>query len=224
MSAASPYIPSKDALYDSWSANFSSLIALSPASYGLASGDAAAITAAYAAWHAAYLLVTSPSTKTKATVQAKNTERVNSLAILRPYAQQIANNAGISADTKTAVGVNPRTSVPTPIAAPTTYPTLTISSALPLQHVMRYRDSLASPSVKSKPYGAAAAILFGLPSATVVTDPTTLQFLASNTKSPFLQTWPSGDVGKTAYYAARWITRKGLLGPWGPIVSFVIAG
>lgn len=223
MPALPPYIPPTDAALDAWLTNFSSLATASPATYGLASGDASAIAAAVAAWHTAYLLVTSPSTKTAATVSSKNTQRVNVLAIVRPYAQNISLNAGVANTNKTAIGVNPRTSTPQPITTPTTYPVLSIVNALPLQHVIRYRDQLASPSVKSKPYGVTQMFLYGTASPTVITDPTLLIFLGAQTKSPLAQTWPSSAKGEIAYYAARWATRKGLVGPWSPIAAFVVA-
>ena len=113
--------------------------------------------------------------------------------------------------------------VPTPVTTPTTYPSLTISAALALQHVLRYRDQLASPSQKSKPYGVIGVHIFGTASATPITDPTILLFLAQATKSPFLQSWPSAAKGLPAYYAARYVTRKGLIGPWSPIVSMTVA-
>ena len=223
MPALAPYIPPKDADFNNWLGNFSTLITASPGTYGLTSGDATAIAAQVAAWEAAYALVTSPTTKTKTTVQAKNAEKITVLATVRPYAQNIGLNAGVSSANKIALGVNPRTSTPVPITVPTTYPVLSITQALPLQHVLHYRDQLASPSVKSKPYGVTGLLLYGTASATVITDPSVLIFLGLQTKSPLLQSWPSGDVGQKAYYAARWATRKGLVGPWSPIASFTIA-
>ena len=223
MPALPPYIPAKDASLNSWSANFSTLITASPATYGLVSGDASAIATVVAEWAAAYALVVSPTTKTASTVSAKNIAKIALLATVRPYAQQISLNAGVSASNKTAVGVNPRTSVPTPITTPTTYPSLTINTALSLQHVVRYRDSTSSPSVKSKPYGVIGVQLYATASATAITDPTLLAYQQTAPKSPFLQSWPAGDVGMKAYYAARYVTRKGLFGPWSPVVSFTIA-
>jgi hypothetical protein len=32
-----------------------------------------------------------------------------------------------------------------------------------------------------------------------------------------------GTAGKNIYIAARWQTKKGLLGPWSPIISYVSA-
>ena len=131
MAALPPYIPSRDSKLDLWANNFQTLIAANPALYGLMAADAVIITAAYDTWNAAYLLVTSPSTKTAMTVSAKNTARVTMLAILRPYATNISLNAGVASGDKTALGVNPRTSTPSPITAPTTNPVLYLQSAVP---------------------------------------------------------------------------------------------
>ena len=223
MPALPPYIPAKDAMFNHWLVNFSGLITANPPLYGLTPSDATAIAAPTATWVAAYALVTSPTTKTASSVQAKNVARVNANAIARPYAQQISLNQGVSPDNKIALGLNPRTPTPTPITTPTTHPVLTIVSAPPLQHIVRYVDQMASPSVKSKPYGVIQLQIFGQVSATPITDPTTLPLLQVSTKSPFLQSWPSGASGMRAYYAARWATRKGLVGPWSPIVSFIVA-
>ena len=208
MPALAPYIPAKDSAFSSWLANFSTLITASPATYGLTSGDATAIAAQETTWAAAYALVTSPSTKTAETVSAKNVARINAQATVRPYAQTIVLNAGVSNSAKIALGLNPRTSTPIPITTPTTYPALTIVSALPLQHIIRYRDQLASPSVKSKPYGVTQMQLYGSTSITPITDPALLDFLGVNTKSPFAQTWASADVGQRAYYACLLYTSR----------------
>lgn len=224
MPALPPYIPPKDADLATWSLNFATLIVASPGTYGLTSGDASAINSIDTAFQAAYTIATSNSTRTPATVSAKDSAKVNLLATIRPYAQTIANNAGVSTGNKIALGINPRTSTPTPITVPTTHPVLSIVSAPPLQHIIRYRDETASPSVKSKPYGVIAVQLFATPSATAITDPAELAFIGVFTKSPALVSYASGDKGKQSYMAARWSTRTGLVGPWSPIVNFTVAG
>lgn len=223
MPALPPYIPAKDAALANWSANFSTLLTASPGTYGQTAMTAASVAAVETAWAAAYALVTSPSTKTATTVQAKNVARFNMLTTLRPVAQQISLSAGVSEGDKIAIGVNPRTSTPTPITAPTTYPAISILQSLALNHVIAYRDSLASPSVKAKPYGVVQMYLYGTASATPIIDPSLLGFLGGKTKSPFTQPWPSGAAGMKVYYAGRWALRNGVLGPFSPIVSFIVA-
>jgi hypothetical protein len=222
MPALPPYIPNRDSKFDEWLANFSTLITAAPGTYGLMAGDAANIAAAAASWHAAYLLVTSPTTKTAATVSAKNTSRVNTLAVVRPYAQTISLNQGVTSGNKIAVGVNPRTSTPSPITPPTTNPILVLQSAANLSAFIRYRDSAASVSVKAKPYGVTQIQIYGAASATIVTDPTTLPLKGTFQKSPLVLTFASGNAGQQFYTAARWATRTGGLSPWSPIINFTI--
>jgi hypothetical protein len=223
MGQLAPYIPPKDADLQTWALNFSTVLTASPASFGLVAADATTVASVYATWNAAFLAAVNPSTRTPTTIAAKDDAKILLLATVRPYAQLIANNAGVSAPNKTSIGVNPRTSVPTPIAAPATSPVLTIDQALPLQHVMRYRDQLASPTQKAKPYGAAQIQVFATVSATPITDPEALAYKFATTKSPVLVDFGADDVGKKAYYAGRWITRTGLVGPWSPITSFTVA-
>ena len=136
MPAVAPYIPAKDASLNAWLANFSALLTANPYTYAQTPAVAATVATVVAAWTAAYALVTSPTTKTKATVAAKNTEKVLVLANVRPIAQQISLSPGVTSANKTAIGVNPRTSTPAPIAAPTTYPVLSITSAHNLSVVL----------------------------------------------------------------------------------------
>jgi hypothetical protein len=222
MPSLTPYIPARNAALVAWYLNFSGLITAAPATYGLTSGDATAIAAQATTLNAGYGLITSPSTKTAATVSAFNTEKINAVALARPYAQAISLNAGVSSANKIAVGVNPRTSVPTRITAPTTTPVLTAQSASTAGIIVRYRDSTASPSVKSKPYGVIGTLIYAKASATVITDPTLLTFEGTQTKSPFQLSMPA-TAGMIVYIAARWTTKTGLLGPWSPIISYVSA-
>jgi hypothetical protein len=217
-----PYIPPKQADFDVWFANFSTLITAGPATYGLGAGEAVAIAASYASWHAAYLLATSPATKTASTVAAKDAERVLALALVRPYAVAISLAGGVSAYDKTAVGVNPRTSVPGPIAAPNSAPDVSVQSAIPLTLFMRFRDPLTSPKVKAKPYGVTRCQLFGKLSATPIVDPAALSWVMDATKSPFSLTFAGGSSGQRFYYAGRWVVRTGLVSPWSAVGDFVV--
>lgn len=222
MPASPPYIPARDADFALWADNFSALITAAPALYGLMASDAAVIATSVDAWDTAYAAAVAGDTRGPFTISAKDVQRVDTTATLRPYAQLISNNAGVTVDNKIAVGVNPRTNPPAPITTPNTNPILSVISAIQLGHQLRYRDQLASPSVKAKPYGVIAVQLFGAVSTTVVTDPSALPYLGAFTKSPLQVTWDSTAAGKQAYYAARWQTRTGLVGPWSPVVVFTV--
>jgi len=224
MPAVAPYIPVKDADLNNWLVNFDTLLTANPGLYGLTPTDALNVAGPVAAWVAAYGLITSPSTKTADAVAAKDTQKTLTLGIVRPYAQQISLNPGVSSANKIAIGVNPRTSMPTPITDPTTNPVLVIQSAPPLAVILRYRDAVASPSVKSKPYGVTAVEIYCTVSGTPIVDPNTLLHVGGFTKSPLQIPFVPGDVGKQAYIAARYSTQKGQFGPWSPMINFTVAG
>lgn len=222
---SAPYIPQKESLLTTWAANFSTLITAGPATYGLLAADATAIAAVNTAYQTAYTAAKTPATRTPTTVQTKNTTRVNMLAVMRPYAQTIANNQGVTPSNKIALGLNPRTSVPAPIPAPTTYPLVSVPQQLPAVAVVRYIDQLASPTVKAKPPGSLFLELHGMPSATGT--PTAgfdlYPVVAVATKSPFELTKVPYTPGQNLTLVGRWVTRKGLKGPYGPPVTIVVA-
>jgi hypothetical protein len=224
MPALPGYIPARDTDFAAWIFNFADLLTGAPATFGLLASDALAVQNAADAWAVAYNLAITPTTRTPVTVADKDTSRTMATATVRPYAIQISLNPGVLTADKVAIGVNPRTSLPQPIAAPTTYPIVTAANAAPLEMTIRYADSGGAPTSKAKPYGAVQLQLYANASATPILDPTLLPLKGNFTKSPATIAWDTSDVGKQAYIAGRWVTRKGLLGPFGPIAVLTVAG
>jgi hypothetical protein len=222
MPALPPYIPAAQADFNNWANNFATVVNGSPATFGLTAGDGASIAAAVANWNATFAAVIAPGQKTKTTVQAKNTARVATTATLRLYSQAIANNPGVATEDKLNAGVNPRTSKPTPITPPDTYPVLSIQAGANKQLYVRFRDSSTSTTSKAKPYGVQSCQLFYTVSDTPVTDPTLLTTQVTLTKSPSKVSFAPSAAGKQAYLAAYWLLANGKQSDWGPIVSFTV--
>lgn len=226
---AGSYIPTQDQGLDNWANTFQAAIAASPGAYGLASGDAVAITAAYNAYHAAYLLggvvqphsqPVNPATRTPSTVAAKDVQKAAALIVFRSYAQIIGSNAGVSDMDRSAAGLTIRATGRTPIPAPGTMPILGLVGATHLQQTLRFADS-ATPTVKAKPFGTIQMELWRGIGVAAITDPALTLFYGLITKTPFPVDFDAGDVGKFATYFGRWTTRRGLVGPWS--TSLVIA-
>jgi hypothetical protein len=217
---AAPYIPAKDSLLDTWAQNFSSVITSSPTTYGLSAGDATTITAAYTSYHAAYILLTSPATKTPTNVAAKDIAKASSLITFRTYAQLIQSNAGVSNSAKSAAGLTVRSTSRTPIPAPTTTPVLSLVSQQVGVANLQYRDA-ASPTTKAKPFGAIQTEIWMDIPATGSPSLANATFVGLETKTPFQFTTPSGAAGKTVGLWARWTTRRGLTGPWSAELDII---
>lgn len=207
------YIPAKDADFSNWSANFATVIAASPSSYGLASGDATTITAADAAFQAAYSLAINPATRTPTTVAAKDVQKASTLIVERTYAQLIQANGGVSDSAKTAAGLTVRSTGRTPIPTPGTAPILGLVGCTPGEVTLNYKDT-STPTTKAKPFGAIQLELwYDIPTTGAPTQANAV-FGGLITKAPFAFAPPAGNTGKAIGFWGRWTTRRGLVGPW----------
>lgn len=217
------YLPTQDVPLSTWALNFSNLITASPSTYGLAAIDASAIQAVVQDYVAKLAIATTEATRTKVTIADKDTARNVMTALIRPYAIIIQSNVGVSQSDKTALGLTLRKTTKTPIGTPSSAPTLSVLSQVTGDIRMSYHNPDVAPKVKSKPAGVIQVELAAATSPTVVTDPATLPFVALVTKSPFHFHPDPSDKGKTVYYAGRWVTRRGLVGPWSAIGSVVVS-
>lgn len=216
------FIPSRDPALESFLLNFKTLIAASPTSYGLVTGDATAINASYASWHSAYLAATNPTTRTHITIAAKDAQKILTVDVVRTYATTIRANTAVSNDLKLGLGLNVHDTIPTPVPPPSTYPLLSINGAGTGLQELRASDQL-TPTRRAKPAGSAGLLVFRAVGTTAITDPTAAPFLGFVTKAAFQSSFTSGDDGKIATYFARWTNAKGELGPWSAPVSMRVA-
>lgn len=222
-----PYLPDPDAGFDNWFRNFSTLITAAPATYGLLVGDATAIATSQGLWSTAYIAATDPATRTAPAIAAKDAQRILSTALIRPYATTISRNPAVSNDNKTAVGVNLPNTARTPVPPPATVPTLSLVQAIHFLQVLAYRDT-STPTSKAKPPGAIGLDLWRFVGTVAGSDPTAGSPFGTITKSPTNIGYTAPDVGKTATYWGRWVTRSGpsgqaQYGPWSsPLVVTII--
>jgi hypothetical protein len=184
--------------------------------------DAAAVTAVVSAYDAAYTLAVDPSTRTPSTVAAKDAAKSAALATVRPIAQFIRNNLGVSNEDKIALGLTVPSTTPTPIPTPTTVPLLSVIAATPGVHKISMRDD-ATPLSKAKPFGALQLQLFSVIGTVVAPTPAGALFVSVVTKSPFFVDLDPADAGKIATYFGRWVTRTGKVGPWSSGASLTVA-
>ena len=82
---------------------------------------------------------------------------------------------------------------------------------------------MITPLKKFKPVGVISMELHGYASAVAPAGPAVIPFLSIKTRTPFAVSWDESDAGKVAYYAARWLNRRGQPGPWSAIASMTVA-
>lgn len=209
---ANPYIPAQDSLFDLWLLNFSTLLTANPALYGLTAGNATAVALSNTNWHAAYLLAIDPPTRTKPSVAAKDAARSDALAVVRPFAIQIRNNAGVANIDKLNLGLTVPDLTPTLIPAPTSAPALTILGATVGQHTVHYTDGDSPTQRGKKPFGVIQLQLFVAVGVAPTSDPADARFYGAFTKNPIAVNYDFADRGKVATVFGRWVTRSGPFG------------
>lgn len=233
--AAAPYIPSKDADLFSWASNFATLIAVSPPTYGLVSADSTAIDNVVNPFLSSYTTSVNPSTRTAPSVAAKDAARAAMLVVVRPYAQNVRNNAGVTNESKGDLGLNIPTTTRSPIFCPQTQPLLQIVAATPLSHTIRYSDA-NSPQMRGKPFGAKAVYVVVSYATTLGVDPNlampatiinaALAVPSSSglaTRQPFAILHDVSQVTKLCTVWARWVGIRGDNGPWSLPIAMTVA-
>lgn len=222
MAAAPPYIPNKNADLYTWTQNYRDTVTATPAAFGLVSADVTAITNSANAFLASYDLANDPATRTPVSINAMNADKFSWKQLARTYSAQIRLNPGVTDANKLALGLNLPNFTPSPIPAPISWPILSFVSASALTHVLTSKDS-SMPAGKFKPFGAQQLQLVGKPATTPTGLADDLPTVSFETKTPMQIVWDPGDLGKQVRYYGRWVTRKGLVGPWGPALDCVIA-
>jgi hypothetical protein len=222
-----PYIPAPDAAFDSWLANFSTLLTASPTTYGLTAPDAVIVAGVTTTWSAAYLAAINPATRTSPAIAAKDAARTAAEATVRPYALQISRNAGVTNDDKVAIGVNLPNSARTPVPPPTTTPALSLAGSVHFQVTLAYGDT-STPTTKAKPPGAIGMELWRFLGTAPSVDPNLASQYGVLTKSPAVIGHGAPDVGKYCTFWARWVTRSGpggqaQSGPWSAPLTVVLS-
>jgi hypothetical protein len=57
---------------------------------------------------------------------------------------------------------------------------------------------------------------------TAPTDPEAMPFLAIETRMPYRADFDADEIGKTAYFALRWVNKRGQPGPWSQVFNAVV--
>lgn len=219
---AAPYIPARDAELDTFLLNFGTHIAADPAAYGLSTGDAAPITARYAAWHAAYEAASHPGTRTLVTVAEKRTQRALCVEVIRRYAAAIRTNSSVSTELKMGLGIRPVPHAHTRVPAPDSAPLLMITGMRLAQHTITAVDEHSSTR-RAKPQGTIGLLLFRTTGDAPATDPRSAELVGFVTRASFTSAFETSDSGKVATYFGRWTNAKGQLGPWSAPASMRVA-
>jgi hypothetical protein len=210
-----------------WLENFFAVLDPAPATYGFTAPEVAdlgiAVGAFRDAWDVAGVTArtaVNPAGYTKPNRAAMYAARDAALSVARPMAVQIQANPAISDEDKLAAGVVPRNFSRSPIYVPGTSPLLGLVTAGIGTHTLSFADE-GTPASRRKPFGAVALQLYmGIGAAPVPLN--NLEFFQQYSRAPLVVNFDPEDSGKLATYAARWVGRRGDVGPWSATLQAII--
>ncbi len=202
---APEFPPRKDADLLSWSTHFNTEINLAPATYGLDATQATAYTGLHVAYATAYSTAITPTTNSKANVNAKNQTReqlLNGLGGAWELVNIIQAFPGTTNIIRGDLGLRIPDTEPTPVPAPKTAPDLSIISTAGRVIKVRLRDQ-DSEDNRGKPDGVqGATVLYHVSEETPPNDPAVWTFAMNASKTAFDVEIP----GTVAAGAKVWLT------------------
>lgn len=219
--AMGDWVPAQDQALDAFATNFDTIITANPTDYGLVAGDATAFNTLRLAFTNGLAAATNPSTRTPATVAAKDTARNAMVALLREDARIAQAYPAITNELLSEAGLPIRDAIPSPIPAPVSSPILSMMQTASLQHTLRFRDSVLS-NPRSKPPGAIAMQLYVKTTAGAPTQLSDCRFVGQFSRMPAVVDYDGADAGDLAQYIAVWVTARGLQGPLSAVFSATI--
>jgi len=215
------YLPSRDQDLAAWAANYATLTRANYADYGLTEADALAIAAYSDAYRSALLAATDPATRTRATVNAKDDARANARSVFRRTAALVQAFPGITGATLATLGLTIRSTNRTPTPPPATAPILTLLSQANGTIRLAIADT-ASPLLRRKPPGVLGAELVYVASATPPVSWANAKCVGLRTRTPFQIAITDVPAGDKVWMSARWINRRGEVGPYAVATPVII--
>jgi len=216
------FMPKTDNGFLDWSQNFSDVFVADEAAVGLDPADSAAYATLNDAYHDAYILATNPLTRTPVTIAAKNTAKAAAMFAARALVARMQVFPDITDEIRASLGITIPDAGPSVIGAPSTRPIIQLIDNAGNQQTIKVRDEL-TPLTQRKPDGVVSAEVWTKVGGTAPASIAECSYQGDLTKNPFSVGFSPGDEGKPVHYITRWKTRRGLVGPEGPVLSSNIA-
>ena len=220
---AGDYIPPADADFDPYQGQCVGYITTNKTALGVSDAALAPVTAAKTAWDAAYPAHVAAQASVQGVTQTKKDARIAYEAALRPLIQQLQASPTVTDTQRQSMNIPVHSATRTAVGVPTTKPAATIDTSQHFSHTIDFRDAAAARS-KAKPAGVMGCEIWVFIGDTPPADPSGYSFVALDTATPYLATYPGAQAGKKTNYLLRWVNTTGDKGPWSDTVSATIPG
>jgi hypothetical protein len=189
---------------------------------GIAAATITALGAATTAFDYAWTAHLNAQVAAVGATTDKNTKMDALKTLIRGAAATVQANPAVTDTQKELLGVTIRKKTRSAAEVPTTIPIIQrIDTSTRAILRLNFVDS-ATPDTRAKPAGVRACEIREQIGGTAPTDPEDMAFLALESRTPYRADFDADDIGKIAYFAARWINTRNQPGPWSQIYSAII--
>lgn len=219
------YIPSNDSEFNLWQQGLMDY-ATTPANktrMNIPDAQILPVTTEQTVWDAKYPAHTQAQTAANAAATAKDDSRTDYVGALRTFVGQLQANPDVTDEDRRAMKLTIASTSHTPSPVPATTPIAEIDIATRRRHIIEFRDS-ATPDKSAKPAGVRGCQIWMKIGGAAPTSESECQFLATDSKSPYVHDFTMEEIGLKVYYLLRWENTTGKLGPWSQIFSANVPG
>ena len=202
------YLPTREAELYNWGRNLQSLVAVSPAEWGLTGEEWIAYEPFAQAWEAAYVRAVEPTTRTRPTIEAKDVAKRAFLAQTRKIVRIMQASPVMTDAKRRQLAITVRDVDPTPVPVPTVSPTVVIEGVRGRGVSIRLIDA-EDPTRRARPAGVDGAMIYTFAGET---PPTTIVGWesrgATGRTSATLQFDAGVPGGGKVWVTAAWFNRR----------------
>jgi hypothetical protein len=163
-----------------------------------------------------------PATRTKLSIQAKNTVRKALKADVRQSVKEyLAYNHEVTDEDRDGLGIPVHKTTRTPAPVAKEAPEADIDTSVIGRLTISFFEK-GNRHKKAKPAGQHCVEIAWILSDTPVTRWDELTHSNVDTNSPFTLAFENDQRGKTVYFALRWENTRGEKGPWSEIYNAII--
>ena len=219
MSSRRDYFPTTDSGVEQFTANFSGLISIDPAVYGLDSKIAADYSGLQKDFAAKLTAAVNPATRGRLSVFQKDEARKALVLITRKYAQQISKMVSVTDDQRVELGITIADTKRTPVPAPTTSPHIKVIKTEGRYVTLELSQTKAK---RGKPNKVAGATIFTFTGPVAPQGADGWKFIENTTKTTVQIPFPPSSTGDTIWITAFWSNSRDESGPAAAPISIAL--
>ena len=193
--------------------------------HGLDPGLVTPLQQALEAWNTAFPAHVTARQSAEAARQNKDAARRALEAQARPVTSFIQGFPKTTDADRATIGITIRAPHPGGVPAPSSRPRVLVESSGRYTHELRLMDE-STPTRRARPRGVERAEVFVALTPTGSPPPDDLsafRYVQSVSDGSTVLSYEAPQGGMQAHYLARWVTRRGAMGPWSDTASATVA-